>query len=77
MAKKYYLGVVWADGSLMECENLRSFTQATRKRSTIIREDNTLYNPVICTAIAPAIDCFEAKARIRCEAMKIVERLGS
>lgn len=71
---KYYLGVVWADGSLMECENFKSFTQATRKRKEIITDNNTLYNPVVCTAIAPAIDCFEAKTRIRLECKRIAER---
>ena len=71
---KYYLGVVWADGSMVEYENLRSFSQATRKRKAIITDNNTLYNPVMCTAIAPAIDSFEAKLRIRLECDKLIRK---
>ena len=74
--EKYYLGVVWADGSMLEYENLRSFSQATRKRKAIITDNNTLYNPVMCTAIAPAIDCFEAKLRIRLECDKLIRKVS-
>ena len=71
---KYYLGVVWADGSMLEYEDMRSFAQATRKRKAIITDNNTLHNPVVCTAIAPAIDCFEAKLRIRVECEKCIRK---
>ena len=72
--KKFYLGVLFSDGSILEYENLRGGKQATRKRRAIITGDNGMIKYVVCTAIAPANDNSEAKNHLRMEWLKLLER---
>lgn len=72
--KKYYLGVLFSDGSILEYENLRGFKQATRKRRTVITGNNGMTKYVVCTAIAPTNDCSEAKNHLRKEWFKLLEQ---
>ncbi len=74
--KRYYLGVVFKDGSIYESENCLSFRHACYKRQRIMMEQNGLTNPVMCTAIAPAFDDYESKRRIRSEAKRVLEEKG-
>ena len=71
--KRYYLGVVFKDGSLYESESCLSFRHACRKRQQILTDSSHLTNVVMYTAIAPAYDDAEAKRRLRKEAGKILE----
>ena len=71
--KRYYLGVVFRDGSLYESENCLSFRHACRKRQQIISDSSHLTNVVMYTAIAPAYDDAESKRRLRREACKILD----
>lgn len=72
--KKFYLGVLFSDGSILEYENLRGFKQATRKRRAIITGDNCMVKYVVCTAIAPTNDSSEAKNHLRREWLKLLEQ---
>lgn len=72
--KKFYLGVLFSDGSILEYENLRGFKQATRKRRAIITGDNCMVKYVVCTAIAPTNDSSEAKSHLRREWLKLLEQ---
>lgn len=72
--KKFYLGILFSDGSILEYENLRGFRQATRKRRTIITGDNCMVKYVVCTAIAPVNDSSEAKTHLRREWFKLLEQ---
>lgn len=72
--KRFYLGVLFSDGSILEYENLRGFKQATRKRRTIITGNNGMTKYVVCTAIAPTNDSSEAKNHLRKEWFKLLEQ---
>lgn len=75
--KKFYLGVLFSDGSILEFENLRGFKQATRKRRNIITADNSMTKYVVCTSIAPTSESSEAKNHLRREWLKLLEQLDA
>lgn len=72
--KKFYLGILFSDGSILEYENLRGFRQATSKRKDIITGDNGMFKYVVCTAIAPVKDSSKAKTHLRTEWFKLLEQ---
>ena len=72
--KKFYLGILFSDGAILEYENLRSFREATRKRKDIISGDNGMAKYVVCTVIAPAKDSSRAKTHLRLEWFKLLEQ---
>ena len=72
--KKFYLGVLFSDGSILEYENLRGFRQATSKRKEIISGDNGMAKYVVCTAIVPVKDSGRAKTHLRLEWFKLLEQ---
>lgn len=72
--KKFYLGILFSDGSILEFDNLRGFRLATSKRRTIITGNNGLSKYVVCTAIAPTNDSSEAKNHLKREWLKLLEQ---
>lgn len=72
--KRFYLGVLFSDGSILEYENLRGYRLAVRKRRTIITGDNGMVKYVVCTAIAPTNDSSDARNHLKNEWLKLLEQ---
>lgn len=75
--KRYYLGVLFSDCSIIEFSNLLTFRQATRKRLQIIKAGNSETGAhVVCTTIAPRTDRSDAQKWLYEQCKEEMERQG-